>query len=167
MMHRDHRPQEVQEVGDPWAAGGRGHLEAEEVSSWAEDWTNSSAGSSLNTSPGSPGSLGSGPLHQTIIQGVLVCLFTTVGGVMLLVFCLIIVQECKVTLSTVLYCTVLYCTLLYCTVLYCTVLYCTVLWPECSKWSQNDVIMSNLVQDVCGRNELHGHRRDDAGRITL
>ena len=25
----------------------------------------------------------------------LVCLFTTVGGVMLLVFCLIIVQECK------------------------------------------------------------------------
>ena len=44
MMHRDHRPQEVQEVkevADPWAAGGRGHLEAEEVSSWAEDWTNS------------------------------------------------------------------------------------------------------------------------------
>ena len=113
MMHRDHRPQEVQEVTDPWAAGGRGHLEAEEVSSWAEDWTNSSAGSGLNTtSLGSPGSLGSGPLHQTIIQGVLVCLFTTVGGVMLLVFCLIIVQECKVTLSTVLYCTVLYCTVL-------------------------------------------------------
>ena len=34
-------------------------------------------------------------LYQTIIQGVLVCLFTTVGGVMLLVFCLIVVQECK------------------------------------------------------------------------
>ena len=35
------------------------------------------------------------------------------------------------------------------------------------EWSQNDVIMSNLVQDVCGGNELHGHRRDDTGRITL
>ena len=137
MMHRDHRPQEVQEaqeVGDPWAAGGRGHLEAEEVSSWAEDWTNSSAGSGLNNSSlGSPGSLGSGPLHQTIIQGVLVCLFTTVGGVMLLVFCLIIVQECKVTLSTVLYCTVLYCTALYCTVLYFTVLYCIVLYCTATR----------------------------------
>ena len=39
---------------------------------------------------------GGGPLYQAIIQGVLVCLFTTVGGVMLLVFCLIIIQECKV-----------------------------------------------------------------------
>ena len=36
-----------------------------------------------------------GHLYQTIIQGVLVCLFTMVGGVMLLVFCLIVVQECK------------------------------------------------------------------------
>ena len=112
MMHHNHGPQEVQEVevGDPWAAGGRGHLADEEVSSWAEDWANSSAGSGHNTSLGS-GSLPSGPLHQAIIQGVLVCLFTTVGGVMLLVFCLIIVQECKVALSsTVLYCTALYCT---------------------------------------------------------
>ena len=117
MMHHNHGPQEVQEakeapeVGDPWATGGRGHLADEEVSSWAEDWANSSAGSGHNTS--SLGSLPSGPLHQTIIQGVLVCLFTTVGGVMLLVFCLIIVQECKVTLSTV-QCTALYCTVLYC-----------------------------------------------------
>ena len=36
-----------------------------------------------------------GELYQAIIQGVLVCLFTTVGGVMLIVFCLIVVQECK------------------------------------------------------------------------
>ena len=33
-------------------------------------------------------------------QGVIVCLFTAVGGVMLLVFCLIIIQECKVGSSS-------------------------------------------------------------------
>lgn len=45
----------------------------------------------MSTGPGEETS----ELYQTIIQGVLVCLFTTVGGVMLLVFCLIVVQECK------------------------------------------------------------------------
>ena len=35
-------------------------------------------------------------MWMVVMQGVLVCLFTTVGGVMLIVFCLIIVQECKV-----------------------------------------------------------------------
>ena len=72
--------------------------------SWVSDWYNSSlqlsSGGHLthNSSFGGHllGSGGGGHLYQAIIQGVLVCLFTTVGGVMLLVFCLIIVQECKV-----------------------------------------------------------------------
>ena len=33
---------------------------------------------------------------MVVVQGIIVCLFTAVGGVMLLVFCLIIIQECKV-----------------------------------------------------------------------
>ena len=35
-------------------------------------------------------------VYEAVVQGIIVCLFTAVGGVMLLVFCLIIVQECKV-----------------------------------------------------------------------
>ena len=61
---------------------------------WLE-WYNTSLTTPhhFNTSSG----LGdeAGELYQAIIQGVLVCLFTTVGGVMLVVFCLILVQECK------------------------------------------------------------------------
>jgi len=68
------------------------------VVSWL-DWyqeltanTSSSATAPSNsTQAGQPGTL----LYEAIVQGVLVCLFTTVGGVMLIVFCLIIVQECK------------------------------------------------------------------------
>ena len=71
--------------------------------SWVSDWYNSSlqlgSGGHLSQNSSLGGHLlgsGGGHLYQAIIQGVLVCLFTTVGGVMLLVFCLIIVQECKV-----------------------------------------------------------------------
>ena len=71
--------------------------EIEEEEPWLE-WSNTSLSSlttphHFNTSSG----LGeeAGELYQAIIQGVLVCLFTTVGGVMLVVFCLILVQECK------------------------------------------------------------------------
>ena len=71
--------------------------------SWVSDWYNSSlqigSGGHLSHNSSLGGHLlgsGGGHLYQAIIQGVLVCLFTTVGGVMLLVFCLIIVQECKV-----------------------------------------------------------------------
>ena len=35
-------------------------------------------------------------IYDTLIQGILVCLFIAVGGVMILIFCLIIIQECKV-----------------------------------------------------------------------
>ena len=58
---------------------------------WLE-WFNST---NLQHNVTSGSGVEAGQLYQTIIQGVLVCLFTTVGGVMLLVFCLIIVQECK------------------------------------------------------------------------
>ena len=58
---------------------------------WLE-WFNST-NHQLNVTSGS--GVEAGQLYQTIIQGVLVCLFTTVGGVMLVVFCLILVQECK------------------------------------------------------------------------
>ena len=64
--------------------------------SWASDWQNSSHLSQNSSLGGHLLGSGGGHLYQAIIQGVLVCLFTTVGGVMLLVFCLIIVQECKV-----------------------------------------------------------------------
>ena len=35
--------------------------------------------------------------YDAVIQGVLVCIFTTVGGVMVLVFSLIMIQECTVS----------------------------------------------------------------------
>ena len=38
-------------------------------------------------------------IYEAVIQGILVCLFTTVGGVMILVFCLIMIQECKVSMA--------------------------------------------------------------------
>ena len=58
------------------------------------EWSNTSLTTPryFNTTSGPGEEAG---LYQGIIQGVLVCLFTTVGGVMLVVFCLILVQECK------------------------------------------------------------------------
>ena len=35
--------------------------------------------------------------YDAVIQFILVCIFTTVGGVMVLVFCLIMIQECTVS----------------------------------------------------------------------
>lgn len=40
-------------------------------------------------------------IYEAVVQGILVCLFTTVGGVMVLVFFLIMIQECKVSLPIV------------------------------------------------------------------
>ena len=96
------RTQEVPETGEGLYYNLKGAQGKEDA--WVSDWYNSSlqlnSGGhlTLNSSFGGHllGSGGGGHLYQAIIQGVLVCLFTTVGGVMLLVFCLIIVQECKV-----------------------------------------------------------------------
>ena len=67
----------------------RGETEDEDESNypWLE-WYNTSLTTPhhFNTTSG-PGEE-AGQLYQAIIQGVLVCLFTTVGGVMLVVFCL-------------------------------------------------------------------------------
>ena len=100
----DQRTQDVQEQGS--LEGGmyynfKGVQGKEDF--LVSDWYNSSlqmgSGGHLFHNSSLGGHLlgsGGGQLYQAIIQGVLVCLFTTVGGVMLLVFCLIIVQECKV-----------------------------------------------------------------------
>ena len=101
----EHRTQDVPETGEGLYYNFKGVQGKED--SWVSDWYNSSL--QLNSGAGGQGHLthnssfgghllgsGGGHLYQAIIQGVLVCLFTTVGGVMLLVFCLIIVQECKV-----------------------------------------------------------------------
>ena len=100
----DQRTQDVPEKG---SLGGGLYYNFKGVQgkedSWVSDWYNSSlkmgSGGHLSHNSSLGGHLlgsGGGHLYQAIIQGVLVCLFTTVGGVMLLVFCLIIVQECKV-----------------------------------------------------------------------
>ena len=96
-----HRTQDVPETGEGLYYNFKGVQGKED--SWVSDWYNSSvqlnSGGHLTHNSSFGGHLlgsGGGHLYQAIIQGVLVCLFTTVGGVMLLVFCLIIVQECKV-----------------------------------------------------------------------
>ena len=107
--YQSYHPGGHQQSGDsnlgPWSGHTEG-LGAEEVHHpWMVEWYNSSSGGSgyYNSTFGGHlfglGGQDSGHLYQAIIQGVLVCLFTTVGGVMLLVFCLIIVQECKVVTS--------------------------------------------------------------------
>ena len=46
---------------------------------------------------------GSRFIYDTVVQGILVCLFTAVGSLMVLIFCLIIIQECKVSISRVIH----------------------------------------------------------------
>ena len=86
-----------QDGGPPWL-GGVGYDDNGHSHGWMMEWYNSSTGYQNISHGGVYGVANgeSGHLYQAIIQGVLVCLFTTVGGVMLLVFCLIIIQECKV-----------------------------------------------------------------------
>ena len=97
---------QVNELSESGSWGGGQYYNFREVQGqedpWVSDWFNSSiqprsgGHQSYNSSLGGHLLESGGHLYQAIIQGVLVCLFTTVGGVMLLVFCLIIIQECKV-----------------------------------------------------------------------
>ena len=46
---------------------------------------------------------GSRFIYDTVVQGILACLFFAVGSLMVLIFCLIIIQECKVSITRVIH----------------------------------------------------------------